>query len=62
MEQESFQTKAVRFWFQCLRVLRVTKKPDNKEYKMLLKVSGLGIAVIGVIGFILFMLKTLLLG
>ncbi|MEM2874288.1 MAG: protein translocase SEC61 complex subunit gamma [Candidatus Nanoarchaeia archaeon] len=35
------------------RVLKVTKKPDIAEFKAIVKASGLGIAVIGVIGFII---------
>jgi len=62
MEYEGTWTQKVRrFTTQCGRVLRITKKPDRKEYSMLLKVSGLGIAAIGLIGFIIFMLKTTLL-
>jgi len=40
-----------------LRVLRVTKKPDKIEFKTIVKVSGLGIMVIGAIGFIIQMLR-----
>lgn len=35
------------------RVFRVTKKPDSQEFKTVVKVAGLGILVIGLIGFIL---------
>ncbi len=34
-----------------LRVIRITKKPDMEEYKVILKVSALGMAAIGAIGF-----------
>lgn len=54
-DEVTFQQKARRFITQCLRVLRVTKKPDRKEYMMLVKVTSLGIAIIGMIGFLLFM-------
>jgi len=40
------------FWIQTKRVLRVTKKPDKQEFFTIAKVSGLGILVIGLIGFI----------
>jgi protein transport protein SEC61 subunit gamma-like protein len=39
------------------RVLRVTRKPTREEYKATLKVAGIGILVIGFIGFVLFMIK-----
>jgi len=42
---------------ECLRVLKVTKKPDSIEFKTIVKVSGLGMIVIGLVGFILFMGK-----
>ena len=42
---------------ECYRVLLVTKKPDRTEFKTVVKVSGLGILVIGLIGFILHLLN-----
>ncbi|MBW2990989.1 protein translocase SEC61 complex subunit gamma [Candidatus Woesearchaeota archaeon] len=50
------------FWIQCRRVLRVTKKPDKQEFLTIVKVSGLGILVIGLIGFILSFIKQIILG
>jgi protein transport protein SEC61 subunit gamma-like protein len=35
------------------RVLKVTKKPDSEEFKTIVKASGLGIVVIGMVGFII---------
>lgn len=35
------------------RVLKVTKKPDMPEFKTIVKASGLGIIIIGTIGFII---------
>lgn len=45
--------KLKTFSKECVRVFKVTKKPTNYEYKAILKVSGLGILVIGLIGFII---------
>lgn len=45
------------FIIECKRVLTVTKKPDKEEYKTTLKVAGLGILLLGLIGFLLFILK-----
>jgi len=42
------------------RVLRITKKPDSVEFKMIVKVSGLGMAIIGIIGFLIHMLREIL--
>ena len=36
------------------RVLRVTKKPTPDEFKVIVKISGLGILVIGFMGFLIF--------
>lgn len=41
------------FFQECLRVLRITRKPSGGEFKTIVKVSGLGIAIIGFIGFLL---------
>ncbi len=45
---------------ECSRVLRVTKKPTNEEFKAIVKISALGMAIIGLIGFIIQMLYTTL--
>jgi len=50
------------FLMECKRVLFVTKKPTTEELKVILKVSGLGILLIGFIGFLLQMSKHLLFG
>jgi len=42
------------------RVMKMTKKPSKEEYKNLLKVTGIGIAILGVIGFVIFLIKHLL--
>ena len=44
-----FKYKINEYW----RVLRITKKPTMLEYKTIMKISGLGIAVIGLLGFII---------
>ncbi|MBN2421011.1 protein translocase SEC61 complex subunit gamma [Candidatus Woesearchaeota archaeon] len=53
--------KVKRFYNECVRVLTVTKKPDKIEFMTIVKVSGLGMAVIGIIGFIIAMIKQLFL-
>ena len=49
-------------WFirECRRVLKITKKPDTIEFKTIVKVAGLGILIIGLIGFIVQMIKLVL--
>ena len=48
------------FLKQCERVLRVAKKPDTEEYKTVAKVTGIGIIIISVIGFIIALLSQVL--
>ncbi len=38
---------------ECKRVLTITKKPTTEEYKVIVKISGLGILAIGLLGFII---------
>ena len=45
---------------QTQHVLRVTRKPTSEEFKTIVKITGLGIALIGGIGFLLQMGKQLL--
>ncbi|MEK6827958.1 MAG: protein translocase SEC61 complex subunit gamma [Nanoarchaeota archaeon] len=62
MEEEnttSWKYKIKLFIGECFRVLKVTKKPDAIEFKTIVKVSGLGIFIIGLIGFIVQMIKLL---
>ena len=41
------------FVIECRRVFTVTKKPTKDEFKIIVKVSGIGILIIGFIGFII---------
>jgi protein transport protein SEC61 subunit gamma-like protein len=41
------------------RVLKITKKPDRDEFTMSAKVTGLGILLIGSIGFLIYLISTL---
>ena len=49
-----------RFFKESWRVLRITKRPGRDEFKNLVKVTGIGIAVIGGIGFVIFLIRQLL--
>jgi len=48
-----------RFFKQCKRVLRVSKKPDREEYFNFSKITALGIVIIGIIGFIIVLVSQL---
>ncbi len=45
--------KLKSFSKECRRVLKVTKKPNFEEFKTVTKITGLGMLVIGTIGFII---------
>ncbi len=59
-EKPTFWFKTKKFYKESLRVLKVTKKPDAEEFKTIVKVSGLGIIIIGLIGFIIQIIRQLL--
>lgn len=48
------------FLVECQRVLRITKKPNKEELKTIVKISGLGMLVIGLMGFFIHLAKELL--
>lgn len=50
-------TKFKRFAKECMRVFKITRKPTKEELKTTVLVSGLGILLIGAIGFIIFFIK-----
>ena len=45
---------------QCRRVLYVSKRPDRDEYVNVAKITGIGIIIIGVIGFLIYLLAQVL--
>jgi len=59
MDFNSIWLKLKSFINECVRVLRVTKKPDKVEFTTIVKVSGLGILIIGLVGFVIQMVRVL---
>lgn len=60
--KEKIKAKWLRFkefLQECRRVLLVTKKPTKDEFKTIFKISGIGILVIGAIGFLVHLVKEL---
>jgi protein transport protein SEC61 subunit gamma and related proteins len=41
-----------------IRVLKLSKKPSREEFLMIAKVAGAGILVIGLVGFLIYVLLT----
>jgi len=42
------------------RVLQVTKKPESDEYFLTMKICAIGIAIIGIMGFVFYFMSVLL--
>ncbi len=53
-------TKIKTFYAECVRVFKITKKPTKEEFKAIVKVSGLGILLIGFIGFLVHFIDQLI--
>ena len=49
----SLGQKLKTFIIECKRVWQVTKKPSKQELKAIVKVTGIGILLIGFMGFII---------
>lgn len=47
------------FLHQAKRVFHVAKKPDSDEYLKVAKTTGIGIAIVGTIGFIIKLIRSL---
>ena len=59
MDLSSYWVRFRGFFNESVRVLKVTRKPSKLEFQTIVKASGLGMIIIGLIGFILTMLKQL---
>ena len=57
-QKKSVGSKLKTFFIECKRVFTVTKKPTREELKTIVKVSGIGIIVIGAIGFLVHIIWT----
>lgn len=55
-KKEGFVEDIIGFFKNCIRVLKILTKPDWKEFSAATKVTGLGILLIGFIGFIIFLI------
>lgn len=57
---QDYWVKLKSFIMECKRVLIVTKKPNREEFKAVVKVSGIGMIIIGLIGFLIFIIGDLI--
>ncbi|MGV8141449.1 MAG: protein translocase SEC61 complex subunit gamma [Candidatus Woesearchaeota archaeon] len=58
-EDRKLSTRFKSFVMECVRVFKITKKPTKEEFKTISKVSGLGILIIGLIGFLVHLINVL---
>ena len=49
-----------KFFMDSKRIFRVSRKPTKEEYKRMALIIGIGIVVIGVIGFLIQLIFTVL--
>lgn len=61
MNPKEWPSKIMEKLTEYRRVLKVTKKPTNEEFKTIVKISGLGMLAIGFIGFLVVLIRELLL-
>ncbi|MDD5254184.1 MAG: protein translocase SEC61 complex subunit gamma [Candidatus Nanoarchaeia archaeon] len=54
-------TRFTSFLQECKRVFTITKKPSKTEFIAIVKVTGIGIALIGLLGFIITILFQMIL-
>ena len=54
--QLGWKGKVRKFIKETVRVMRITRRPNQTEFKNIAKVTGLGCAAIGAIGFVVFMI------
>ena len=52
-EKQNLFTRFKSFVKESKRVFRITRKPNMKEFKVIVKVTAIGIALIGILGFLI---------
>jgi protein transport protein SEC61 subunit gamma-like protein len=60
MNLKGLLSKLKSFIIECKRVWIISRKPTREEFKMIVKVTGIGMLIIGAIGFIINMVWILL--
>ena len=59
-EKKNIFRSLKEFLGKCSRVLKVARKPTKEEVQQIAKVSGLGILIIGLLGFVIGIIYTLI--
>jgi protein transport protein SEC61 subunit gamma-like protein len=59
-EPKKWKNAALEKLREYRRVLKISEKPDREEFEMSAKVTGVGIILIGLVGFIFYMASNLI--
>ena len=60
IEPRKWKNDAKAKYNEYVRVLKISSKPDREEFEMAAKITGAGMLLIGLIGFIMYMISNLL--
>ena len=60
MNIPDFKGLATRAYKETRRILRLTRKPRASEFNETAKITGLGVILIGLVGFILFLIAQII--
>ena len=60
MDTTKIKERLKNFINENIRVFKLTKKPTAEEFKIMFKVTGIGILIIGLIGFLVHLISQLL--
>ena len=50
------------FWANSKRAMKMARKPTLKEMRLILRITGLGVVVIGAVGFVVKLITGLIMG
>lgn len=60
MNTADAKSKLDKILKDCKRVLKVSRKPDREEYLEFSKITAIGIAIIGLVGFVIVLIGQLI--
>ena len=56
------EARVKTFWANSKRVMKMARKPTVKEMRLILRITGLGVVVIGAVGFVVKLIIGLIIG
>ena len=60
MKFKELLIKLKSFLIECKRVWKITRKPTKDEFKVIVKVTAIGMLIIGLVGFLINMMWQIL--